>query len=44
MIYLLDSNAWIGLIRRSSSVLAARFQAMALSADIRVCSVVVAEL
>lgn len=29
MIYLLDSNVWIGLMRRSSAVLAARFQAMA---------------
>ena len=44
MIYLLDSNAWIGLIRRTSPVLAARFQAVAGSADLRVCSVVVAEL
>jgi tRNA(fMet)-specific endonuclease VapC len=44
MIYLLDSNVWIGLMRRSSAVLAARFQAMAPTADIRVCSVIVAEL
>jgi tRNA(fMet)-specific endonuclease VapC len=44
MIYLLDSNVWIGLIRRSSAVLAARYQSVAPSADIRVCSVIVAEL
>lgn len=44
MIYLLDSNVWIGLVRRSSAALASRFQAMAPSADIRVCSVVCAEL
>jgi tRNA(fMet)-specific endonuclease VapC len=44
VIYLLDSNVWIGLIRSKSSVLAARFKALALAADIRVCSVVVAEL
>ncbi len=44
MTYLLDSNVWIGLVRRSSAELAARFRAMAPIADIRVCSVVVAEL
>ncbi len=44
MSYLLDSNVWIGLVRQSSAVLAARFRAMAPTADIRVCSVVVAEL
>jgi hypothetical protein len=33
MIYLLDSNVWIALIRRSSAVLAARYFAMAPSAD-----------
>jgi tRNA(fMet)-specific endonuclease VapC len=44
MIFLLDSNVWIGLIRRSSAALAARYQAIAPSADIRVCSVIVAEL
>jgi len=44
MIYLLDSNVWIGLIRRSSPVLATRYQAVAAAADLRVCSVVVAEL
>ena len=44
MSYLLDPNVWIGLVRQSSAVLAARFRAMAPTADIRVCSVVVAEL
>jgi tRNA(fMet)-specific endonuclease VapC len=44
MIYLLDSNVWISLIRGTSPVLAAKYRAMAPTADIRVCSVVVAEL
>jgi len=44
MIYLLDSNVWISLIRGSSTVLAARYHAAAPSVDIRVCSVIVAEL
>jgi tRNA(fMet)-specific endonuclease VapC len=44
MIYLLDSNVWIGLIRGTSSVLDARFHTMAISADLRVCSVICAEL
>jgi tRNA(fMet)-specific endonuclease VapC len=44
MIYLLDSNVWIGLIRRTSPALDARFQAMAPLADLRVCSVICAEL
>lgn len=44
MTYLLDSNVWIALIRNSSAVLAARFQATAPTDDLRVCSVVVAEL
>ena len=44
MIYLIDSNVWIGLIRRSSARLVTRYEAMAPWADIRVCSVVVAEL
>ena len=43
MTYLLDSNVWISLIRRSSVVLAAKYQGMAPTADIRVCSVIVAE-
>ncbi len=44
MIYLLDSNVWIALNRGKSAVLAAKYAAMAPWADIRVCSVVVAEL
>jgi tRNA(fMet)-specific endonuclease VapC len=44
MIYLLDANVWISLMRRSSAVLAAKYKAMAPSADIRICAVVVAEL
>ena len=44
MIYLLDSNVWIALMRCTSTVLAAKYKAMAPTADIRVCSVVVAEL
>ncbi len=44
MIYLLDSNVWIALIRRTSAALDARFRANACSADIRSCSVVNAEL
>jgi len=44
MIYLLDTNVWIGLIRGLSGVLLAKYRAMAPTADIRVCSVVLAEL
>jgi tRNA(fMet)-specific endonuclease VapC len=44
MIYLLDSNVWIALMRRKSTMLAAKYKAMAPTADIRVCSVVLAEL
>lgn len=44
MIYLLDSNVWIGLARGSSTVLETRYRSMAPSADIQVCSVIVAEL
>ena len=43
MTYLLDSNAWIAFLRRPGSPVVARLQAR-LPADIRVCSVVVAEL
>jgi tRNA(fMet)-specific endonuclease VapC len=43
MTYLLDSNVWVALLRRSSPPVANRFQA-ADPADIRVCSVVIAEL
>jgi tRNA(fMet)-specific endonuclease VapC len=44
MIYLLDSNVWIALLRRSSALLAIKFQAVASTADLRICSVVKAEL
>ena len=44
MIYLIDSNVWVSLIRGISPVLAAKYQAMAPMADVRVCSVMVAEL
>ncbi len=43
MIYLLDSNVWITVLRRPTSALAKRFHA-ARPADIRTCSIVVAEL
>jgi tRNA(fMet)-specific endonuclease VapC len=43
MTYLLDSNVWITALRQPGSSLAARFRAID-PADIRVCSVVVAEL
>src|SRR5215468_9600916 len=43
MIYLLDTNAWIVFLRRPASPVVARLQAQQ-PADIRVCSVVVAEL
>jgi tRNA(fMet)-specific endonuclease VapC len=43
MTYLLDSNVWVALLRGTKPGLAARFQA-APTADLRVCSVIVAEL
>jgi predicted nucleic acid-binding protein len=43
MNYLLDTNVWINVLRRLTASLAARFHALA-PADIRICSVVVAEL
>jgi tRNA(fMet)-specific endonuclease VapC len=43
MTYLLDSNVWVALLRASKPRVAARFQT-APHADLRVCSVVVAEL
>ena len=43
MTYLLDTNVWIVALRHPGSALVARFQA-ADPADVRVCSVVVAEL
>ena len=43
MIYLLDSNVWITVLRRPTSALANRFRSER-PADIRTCSIVVAEL
>jgi tRNA(fMet)-specific endonuclease VapC len=43
MIYLLDTNVWVTVLRHPTSSLAARFNALT-PADIRVCSIVVAEL
>lgn len=43
MSYLLDTNVWITVLRHPNSYLAARFHALT-PADIRICSVVVAEL
>ncbi len=43
MIYLLDTNIWIEVLRKPSSALATRFRAMVPS-DIRICSIVVSEL
>ena len=43
MIYLLDANVWVALLRGKKPRVATRFQAVP-SADIRVCSIVVAEL
>lgn len=43
MIYLLDPNVWVTVLRHPTSSLAARFNALA-PADIRSCAIVVAEL
>jgi tRNA(fMet)-specific endonuclease VapC len=43
MTYLLDSNVWVALLRGKKPLVATRFKA-APPADLRVCSVVVAEL
>ena len=43
MMYLLDSNAWIAILRKKYPQVAARYGATN-RADIRSCSVVVAEL
>jgi tRNA(fMet)-specific endonuclease VapC len=43
MTYLLDTNVWIAVLRSPTSLLAARFRTL-VPADIRVCSIVVAEL
>ena len=44
MTYLLDANVWVALLRRTSPLVIARFQVVAPSADLCLCSVVVAEL
>jgi tRNA(fMet)-specific endonuclease VapC len=43
MIYLLDTNVWITVLRQPMSSLAPRFRSI-VPPDIRICSVVVAEL
>ena len=43
MTYLLDSNVWVALLRGTKPKVEARFRA-APSADLRVCSIIVAEL
>ena len=43
MIYLLDTNVWITVLRDPTSSLATRFNALT-AGDIRTCSVVAAEL
>ena len=43
MIYLLDTNVWITVLRQPTSSLAVRFHAI-VPDDVRICSVVVAEL
>ena len=43
MIYLLDSNVWVGLLRGTKPLVTSRFRA-ATTSDLRVCSVIVAEL
>jgi tRNA(fMet)-specific endonuclease VapC len=43
MIYLLDSNVWVAILRQNCPQVAARYGATN-SSDIRTCSVVVAEL
>lgn len=44
MIYLLDANVWIGLLRGTSAVLFARFRAAAPWVDLRIGSAIVGEL
>lgn len=43
MTYLLDTNVWITVLRKPASTLAARFHRVT-PVDVRICSVVVAEL
>jgi tRNA(fMet)-specific endonuclease VapC len=44
MTYLLDTNVWVALLRGTSPLIAGRFRAATISADVRICSVIVAEL
>jgi tRNA(fMet)-specific endonuclease VapC len=44
MTYLLDTNVWVALLRKSSTEAATRFQSVAATGDLRVCSIVRAEL
>ena len=44
MIYLLDTNVWVTLLRRKSAAFESRFRAEAAAGVVRGCSVVVAEL
>jgi len=44
MTYLLDTNVWVVLLRNSSTEVATRFQRAAPMGDLRVCSIVRAEL
>lgn len=42
--YLLDTNAWVAILRKSSLEVATRFQAAAPTGELRVCAIVRAEL
>ena len=44
MTYPLDTNVWVALLRKSSQEVATRFRAAAPTGDVRVCSIVLAEL
>jgi tRNA(fMet)-specific endonuclease VapC len=44
MTYLLDTNVWVALLRNSSTEIATRFREVAPTGDLRVCSIVRAEL
>jgi tRNA(fMet)-specific endonuclease VapC len=44
MTYLLDTNVWVTLLRNTSNEVASRFHTAAPTGDVRVCSIVRAEL
>src|SRR5687767_11410954 len=44
MTYLLDTNVWVTLLRNTSTAVATRFQTAAPTGDLRICSIVRAEL